>query len=140
MQFDATRQRCTIIIDKALPTGLAINAASIIGIGLGQAIEHISGHDIQSLDAVNYPGVIHCPLPVLLASQTVISSTLAKVRDEPDIYVMPFSALAQSCKTYQEYEQKLTATHSADIDVVALGIVGPKKLITGLTGNLALYR
>lgn len=65
MKFDASQHRCTIIIDKDLPTGLAMNAASVIGISFGRMIENLVGPDMQSLDNVNYPGVIYSPLPVL---------------------------------------------------------------------------
>jgi hypothetical protein len=57
-----------------------------------------------------------------------------------EIFAMPFSALAQSCKTYEEYGQRIASTHSDNIELVAIGLIGPKKKITRLTGNLKLYR
>ena len=53
---------------------------------------------------------------------------------------MPFSALAQSCKTYEEYESRIAEADSPAIELVAIGLVGPKKLISKLTGNLALFK
>lgn len=53
---------------------------------------------------------------------------------------MPFSALAQSCKTYDEYGERIASAHSENIELVAIGLIGPKKKITRLTGNLKLYR
>lgn len=67
MQFDPHQHRCTLIIDNQLPTGLALNAASVIGISFGKLVDHIVGPDLQSEDGFNYPGVIYAPLPVLLA-------------------------------------------------------------------------
>jgi len=32
MEFDANTHSCTIVIDQQLPAGLAMNAASVIGI------------------------------------------------------------------------------------------------------------
>lgn len=140
MKFDASIHRCTIIIHNDLATGLAMNAASVIGISFGKFIENLVGPDMQSLDGLIYPGVIHSPLPVLLSSADYLQELQRTANEDPDIYAMPFSALAQSCKTYDEYGERISSVSSANIELVAIGLIGPKKKITGLTGNLPLYK
>lgn len=140
MKFDTYQHRCTIVIDKDLPAGLAINAASVIGISFGRTTENLVGPDMQSEDNVNYPGVICSPLPVLLASGDYIQELQRIAKEEESIYAMPFSALSQSCKTYDEYGEKISSTRSENIELVAIGLIGPKNRITKLTGNLALYK
>jgi hypothetical protein len=140
MKFDASIHRCTIIIHSDLSTGLAINAASVIGISFGKTIENLVGPDMQSLDGLNYPGVIHSPLPVLLSSGDYLQELQRTAKEDADIYAMPFSALAQSCKTYDEYGGRISSVSSTNIELVAIGLIGPKKKITGLTGNLPLYK
>ncbi len=127
MKFDASQHRCTIIIDKNLPAGLAMNAASVIGISFGRMVENLVGPDMQSLDKVNYPGVIYSPLPVLLASGEYIHELLTNAESDDEMYVMPFSALAQSCKTYDEYGERISSVNSNNIELVAIGLIGPKK-------------
>ncbi|EAP2903891.1 DUF2000 domain-containing protein [Salmonella enterica subsp. enterica serovar Newport] len=140
MKFDANQHRCTIIINKDLPAGLAINAASVIGISFGRTVENLVGPDMQSLDKVNYPGVIYSPLPVLLASGEYIREIQINAEIDSEIYVMPFSGLAQSCRTYEEYGEKISSVNCNSIELVAIGIIGPKKKVTQMTGNLALYK
>lgn len=140
MKFDASQHRCTIIIDKELSSGLSINAASVIGISFGRMVENLVGPDMQSKDNINYPGVIYSPLPVLFASADYIGELLTITEGDEEIYSVPFSALAQSCKTYDEYGEKIAAVNSKHIPLVAIGLVGPKKKITRMTGNLPLYR
>lgn len=140
MKFDASQHRCTIIIDKDLPAGLAMNAASVIGISFGRTVENLVGPDMQSLDDVNYPGVIYAPLPVLLASGEYLREIQASAESDDDIYAMPFSALAQSCRTYEEYGEKISSVKSNNIELVAIGIIGPKKKVKKMTGNLPLYK
>ena len=140
MKFDASQHRCTIIIDKDLPAGLAMNAASVIGISFGRTTENLVGPDMQSVDDVNYPGVIYSPLPVLLAPGDYVQELQRIAEEDADIYAMPFSALAQSCKTYDEYGERISSVSSGNIELVAIGLIGPKKIITKLTGNLALYK
>ncbi|ELN2738957.1 DUF2000 domain-containing protein [Pluralibacter gergoviae] len=140
MKFDDSQHRCTIVIDKDLPPGLAINAASVIGISFGRMIENLVGPDMQSIDDINYPGVIYSPLPVLLASADYIRQLQTTAEIDNEIYIMPFSSLAQSCKTYQEYEERISSVKSENIELVAIGLIGPKKKITRMTGNLPLYK
>lgn len=53
---------------------------------------------------------------------------------------MPFSALAQSCKTYQEYEARISEADSTTIELVAIGLIGLQKKISKLTGSLPLFK
>ncbi len=100
----------------------------------------ISRPDLLSLDGVTYPGVIRAPLPVLLGEGNTLLSLFSAAQSDPQILVLPFSALAQSCKTWEEYELRLAGASSAQTELAALGLVGPKKQIARLTGNLPLYR
>ncbi|EKT61824.1 hypothetical protein OOA_09478 [Providencia burhodogranariea DSM 19968] len=72
MQFDASVDRCVIIINQNLPLGLAINAASIIGVGIGNEIKQLIGKDLISVDGVDYPGVISSSLPILKTTNDII--------------------------------------------------------------------
>jgi len=117
-----------------------MNAASVIGISFGRTVDNLVGPDMQSLDEVNYPGVIYAPLPVLLASGDYLHELQASAESDDEMYVMPFSALAQSCKTYEEYGERISSVKSENIELVAIGIIGPKKKLTRMTGNLPLYK
>lgn len=95
---------------------------------------------MQSRDNVNYPGVIYAPLPILLASNENLQALQGKALADDEIHSMPFSALAQSCKTYLEYEVRISEADSSSIELVAIGLVGPQKKISKLTGNLSLFK
>lgn len=140
MKFDAKLHKCAIIVEKTLSPGLAINAASVIGVSLGRQVENLVGPEVQSCDGVVYPGVITAPLPVLLTQNEALTATLSRALADPDILVMPFSTLAQSCKTYEEYGERIARTQSGAIELAAVGLLGPEKKINRLTGHLPLYR
>lgn len=140
MKFDASLHKCAIIVEKTLSPGLAINAASVIGVSLGRRVENLVGPEMQSKDGVVYPGVIYAPLPILLTQEESLTTTLSRALADPDILVMPFSTLAQSCKTYEEYCERIAQARSESIDLAAVGLLGPKKKINKLTGHLPLYR
>lgn len=139
MNFDSTIHKCVIVVDKALGLGHAANAVSVIGVSLGRSVAGLVGPDMRSRDKVDYPGVIYAPLPILLCTNQNLQELQAKSLADDEIYSMPFSALAQSCKTYQEYETRISEADSSAIELVAIGLIGPQKKISKLTGNLPLF-
>ncbi|TLX56616.1 DUF2000 domain-containing protein [Stutzerimonas nosocomialis] len=140
MNFDAAIHKCVIVVDKELGLGHAANAVSVIGVSMGRSVEGLVGPDMRSRDNVSYPGVIYSPLPILLSSNELLREILGKALEDDQIHSIPFSALAQSCRTYQEYEERMSSTDSSSIELVAIGLVGPKKKITKLTGSLPLFK
>ncbi|QBC45098.1 DUF2000 domain-containing protein [Iodobacter fluviatilis] len=140
MNFDATAHKCVIVVNSTLGLGHAANAVSVIGVSLGRSVAGLVGPDMQSLDNVNYPGVIYAPLPILLSTPEHLQQLQEKALADEEIHAMPFSALAQSCKTYQEYETRISEAESSAIELVAIGLIGPQKKINKLTGSLSLFK
>lgn len=140
MKFDAAVHKCVIIVDPALGLGHAANAVSVIGVSMGRLVTDLVGPDLCSRDEVNYPGVIYAPLPILVAGNAQLQALHEPALVDPEILAVPFSALAQSCRTYQEYEQRISEAHSEAIELVAIGLVGPQKKIKKWTGNLPLFK
>ncbi len=140
MEFDTNIHKCVIVVDKELSLGHAVNAVSVIGVSMGKSVTHIVGPDLRSQNDIHYPGVIYSPLPILLADNQYLHNLHDKALADGEILTLPFSDLAQSCKTYQEYELRMSEADSSDIKLVAIGLVGLKKSVTKLTGNLPLFR
>lgn len=140
MEFDPSIHKSVIIIDEELPLGLAMNALSVIGVSLGKTLNSFVGPDIYSKDKVMYPGVVNSPLPILKASKSILNSIHASMIDNDDIVVTPFSKLAQSCRTYTEYESKLSEENHNELDLSGIGVVGLKGKVNKHTGNLPLYK
>jgi hypothetical protein len=56
------------------------------------------------------------------------------------VFLVRFSSLAQACRTYQEYIDKMAATATADLASVGVGLHGPRKAVNKLVGSRPLYR
>ncbi len=132
--------KCAIVISEELPTGLAVNAAGVISVTLGHRIDGLVGDDVKDADGVAHPGIIHMPLPILKAPRHEVAAIVRAVAAEDDVFFVSFSALAQSCRTYEEYTAKMTATPTADLDSVGVGLHGPRKRVDRLVGSLPLLR
>ncbi len=142
MYFEPGFHKSTILIEDNLSVGLAMNSASVIGVSIGKLIENITGDDFNEREKMVYPGMLTTPLPILKASQLELLSIFLQARSDGLCIVIPFSKLAQSCKTYNEYCEKLSIVDKESIENIELsgvGLVGPEDTLEELTGSLELY-
>ncbi len=133
-------QKCAVVVADHLPNGLAVNTASVLSVTLGAKVQGLVGSDVKDADGVTHPGVIYTPLPVLSHSAEGISQILTSVAGDEEVFFATFSALAQSCKTYDEYIQRLGAVRTADVEVIGIALFGPKKKVNKFVGALPLLR
>lgn len=134
------QMKCAILVADSLPTGLAVNAASVLSVTLGERVDELIGRDVKDADGVLHPGVISIPLPILRHSPEGISEILAVAASDAEMFFATFSSLAQSCKTYDEYVDRMSQTGTGEIDLVGIALYGPKKQVNKLVGSLPLFK
>ncbi|MEU4546933.1 DUF2000 domain-containing protein [Nonomuraea dietziae] len=132
--------KCAIVVSEELPTGLAANAASVLAVTLGHRVDVLVGADVKDANGVTHPGVISIPLPILKAPRDQVAAMVQSAAADEELFFVSFSALAQSCRTYEEYTDKMATTATADLDSVGIGLHGPQKRVNRLVGSLPLLR
>jgi hypothetical protein len=137
---EQVKNKCAIVVSEELPVGLAANAASVLSITLGHRVDALVGADVKDADGVAHPGIIYLPIPILNAPREQIATIVQAAAEDDELFFVSVSALAQSCKTYDEYIDKMAATATADLDSVGVGLHGPQKRVNRLVGSLPLLR
>lgn len=132
--------KCAIVVSAELPIGLAANAASVLALTIGDRVDGLVGADVKDADGVVHAGVIRTPLPILTAPNDRVRGIVQAAAAQDETFFVSFSALAQSCRTYDEYVEKMAATATADLASVGIGLYGPRKQIDRLVGALPLLR
>lgn len=132
--------RCAVVVDSSLPAGLAANAASVITMTLGRRVDGLVGPDVKDADGCAHAGFVLVPVPILTTSRDDLHAIHTRTAGHPDAVAVGFSALAQSCRTYHEYVGRMALIPTADLEFVAVGVVGPRRLVNKLTGSLPLLR
>jgi hypothetical protein len=140
MVEDIHANRCAVVVDGSLPLGLAANAASVITMTLGQRVNGLVGPDVKDADGYVHAGIVLIPVPILTAARDRVQSIREEVTVCPDVVAVGFSALAQSCKTYHEYIDRIALVPTCELEFVAVGVFGPRRLVNKLTGSLPLLR
>lgn len=134
--------KCVMVIDEALPTGLIANTAAILGITLGSKMPEVVGTDVADQSGGLHLGIIEFPVPVLRGSPETIRQ-LRETLFQPEyssLTVVDFSELAQGCKTYSEFIEKMSQTPENALRYFGIALCGPRKKVDHLTGSLPLLR
>lgn len=135
-------EKCVMIIDESLPLGIIANTAAIMGITLGRKLPETVGVDVIDQSGNKHLGIIEFPIPILRGTSETIKLIRQKLYapDFQDLTVVDFSDLAQSCKTYCEFIDKISRVSESALQYFGIAICGAKKKINKLTGNLPLLR
>lgn len=140
--MDLQNEKCVMVIDENLPLGIIANTAAIMGITLGKKMPEVVGEDVYDRTGNEHLGIIEFPVPILKGNAEIIKTIREKLY-EPDfaeLTVVDFSDLAQSCKTYIAFIEKMKNADETDLNYFGIAICGAKKKVNKLTGSMALLR
>lgn len=131
-----------MVIDEHLPLGIIANTAAIMGITLGKKMPEVVGADVTDKTGNEHLGIIEFPVPILKGNAEIIKEIREKLYepDFSDLTVVDFSDLAQGCKTYDEFIEKMKDVSEIDLNYFGIAICGVKKKVNKLTGSMPLLR
>lgn len=140
--MDFTNEKCVMLIDDSLPLGLIANTAAIMGITLGQKMPEVVGVDVANRSGRTHLGIIEFPIPILKAPPELIKAIREALYEDEFAYltVVDLSNLAQGCKTYSEFIEKMAQADEAALSYLGIALCGNKKKMNKLTGSLPLLR
>ena len=136
--MDFQNEKCVMVLDERLPLGFVANTAAILGITLGKEMPEIVGEDVEDKTGNEHLGIIEFPVPILRADAAHIKNLRERLYEEDftDLTVVDFSDLAQTCKTYAEFIEKMQYIGEDALQYFGIALCGNKKKINKLTGNL----
>lgn len=135
-------EKCVMLIDRDLPLGIIANTAAIMGITLGKQMPEVVGADVCDRTGNEHLGIIEFPVPILKGDKELLRSIREKLYEPEyvDLTVVDLSDLAQGCKTYEEFTEKMREVPETDLTYLGIAICGNKKKVDRLTGNVGLLR
>lgn len=135
-------EKCVMVIDGALPAGLAANTSAILGITLGKALPELVGPDVRDGAGERHPGIIALPLPVLRGDAESIRGIWQRLKEPAfaGVTAVDFTTLAQGCKSYDRFIAGMTKTLPEELTYLGVALCGSRKQIDRLTGSMPLLR
>ena len=140
--MNTEHEKGVMVLDESLSGGLIANTAAILGITLGKRLPEVVGGDAADLEGHAHAGIIRFPVPILRGNAARLKEIRQKLLTPQfsDLTVVDFSDLAQGCRSYDEYLEKMAACSEKDLRYMGLAICGDRKQVNRLTGNLPLLR
>lgn len=132
-------KKCVIVVEESLPAGMAANTAGVLAFTLGREVDFAVGPAVLDGSGLRHVGITRIPIPVLRANR----QTLRWLRSEAaqtGLMAVDFTESARTSRTYEEYERKLAATKTGDLEYLGLTLYGERKAVESLTGSLPLLR
>lgn len=133
-------EKCAIVVDRDLPPGLAMNAASVLALSIGRFTDGIVGPDVKDGSGATHRGVTMIPVPVLTAGAGQVRDIVLRAHDRADVVVVDFTSIAQSSRTYDEYVDRTAPATTEELPYVGVAVAGSRKAVDKLTGSLPLFR
>lgn len=135
-------QKCVLVIDGALPAGVAANTAAILGITLGKRFPEIVGPDVADAAGRIHAGITGSPIPILKGDRALLRDLRERLFTEEfsGLLAVDFSDVAQRCRVYDEYVSGAAAAFPEEFSYYGLAIYGDAKKVSRLTGSLPLLR
>ncbi|RYB05216.1 DUF2000 domain-containing protein [Lichenibacterium ramalinae] len=130
--------KAVVILAEHLPVGLKANIAAVMGMSLGTHRPDLVGPSVATSDGMVAPGITTIPIPVLTAPGKYLSAIWAEGIDAGLDLMVPFTDAALRTKTYEEYTAKLTVVLASDMPVHGILLLGDKKSVNSLVGQLPL--
>jgi hypothetical protein len=133
-------EKCAIVVDPELGAGLAMNTVAALSLSVGRFVHGIVGDDVKDGDGRSHTGVTAIPLPILKGDGAAMREIMLKSADRSDVFVVDFTAIAQSSRSYEEYTRRTAELPTAELPFIGVAICGSKSAVNKLTGSLPLYR
>ena len=138
----ANELKCVMVVDEAMPQGIIANSTAVMGVTIGKLFPVVVGQDVVDQTGYRHQGIIEFPIPILKGNRDFLRDMRERLY-EPNfeqLTVVDFFDVAQGCKTYSEYIEKMTHVPESAIDYFGLTLFGNKKQVNKLTGSLPLLR
>jgi hypothetical protein len=137
--FDPNISKCVMVVDPDLPLGLIANTTAVLALSLGARYEVI-GPDLIDAAGATHSGLTTTPVPILKGNRDVLRSLVQAAKTTEGLFVVDITDAAQTTTNYSDYQAKLSTTPADSLSYLGLALVGSKKAINRLTGNLPLLR
>jgi len=132
-------QKAVIILCDDLPIGLKANIAAVVGMSLGRYHPDLVGPEAQTGDGTKLPGITTVPVPILTSNEANLAEIFAAAHDAIDLAV-PFGTAALTTRNYADYTAKLATLADRQQGIKGLLLLGPRKKVNRLIGQLPLLR
>jgi hypothetical protein len=131
--------RCVAVIDAALPSGNAANAAAVMALTMGARQPQLAGEPLVDREGNAHPGLIPIGIPVLAAP----ADDLPRLREKAlaaGFDVVDFPAQGQATTDYRLFQDMMRETAPEAIRYLGVMLYGERRKVSRMVGKYSLLR
>jgi hypothetical protein len=132
------RLKWVVVVDASLPPGRAANAAICVAAATTAGVDGLLGPAAVDADGSAHPGLPWAGCSVLAGTTEQLSSVRARAAAAEDVFVADMGVHAQLTRVYDGYLEQVAEHASADLELLAVSVVGPKNRVDKIVGRLPL--
>lgn len=129
-----------VVVDRALPIGLMVNAAACVSATVGASMPHLVGPGGVDGSGLAHQGLPWTGISILAADAPTLHEVRTKAETKDGLLVVDMPQAAQRSHVYAGYLDLLAEAAHEDMTYHAVGIVGPRNKVDKLVGRLGLLR
>jgi len=135
-----SNKKLVIVVAANLATGMMANRCAALSVGITGSHPEIIGSPTETADGIVLGAITRMPIPILVAKEIKSLPEMENKARLQGCTTLVYLSRAQGLRSYQAYLDSIKATPYADLDIDAIAIYGDKKIVSSLTGNLAILR
>lgn len=134
----SARLKWVVVVDAALPAGLAVNAAVCVAGATATGVVGLLGPDAVDAEGSAHPGLPWAGCSVLGATAEQLATVRRRAAAADGVFVADMPEAAQSTRVYAEYLAQVGASAADALRYLAVSVVGPRNRVDKLVGRLPL--
>ncbi len=135
-----SNKKLVMVVAPNLGTGMMANRCAALSVGITGSHPEIIGTSTETADGVILGAITRMPIPIFVAKDIKALPDMENKARLQGCTTLVYLSRAQGLRSYQAYLDSIRATPYADLDIDAIAIYGDKKIVSSLTGNLAILR
>lgn len=132
------RSKWVIVVDAALGPGLIANATACVAAAVGYATPGLLGRGGPDASGRHHPGLPWAGCSILAGDQSALRAIRNRAVAAEGLLVVDMAEPAQTNRVYDDYLAELSLKKAEDLVYYAVSLVGPRKTVDKLVGQLAL--
>jgi hypothetical protein len=132
------RLKWVIVADGSVEEWRRANAIACVAAAIGERVPGLNGPEEADADGTPHPGLPWIGVSLLAGEPADLAALRVRVAEVPDVLVVGMPVAAQRARSYADYRTVLADTPTADLQELAIGLIGPRKTVERLTKRLRL--
>ncbi len=130
-------QKISVVLDKSLATGVALNTCAHMLASLGSKIPQMIGKQVTDKSGFKHAGIPICANVILKADNSEIKKIVESAKN---LTVVDCAEECYTTQTDQEYVEAVSNHTKDTIKYIGVALFGEKKEVDKFTKNLSLWK